>query len=150
MRLASQVAELGSLATSHAMTGKTQFISVEVAMKTDHPYDAFVQWFTSQGEHVSVVPCDTHRSYIYFGPLPCGTLDETIRHLCQQMAALAGPPRQQWDAAGFRELYIGYEIGEEPFCYQEHISRETLLAVASIGAGIGYALYARQDPGTGS
>jgi hypothetical protein len=128
------------------MNRKTQFISVEVAIKTDHPYDAFVQWFAAQGEHVSVVPCDTHSSYIYFGPLPCGAPDETIRRLCQQIAALSGPPRQQWDAASFRELYIGYEIGSEPSCYQEHLSRETILAIAAIGAGIGYALYASEDP----
>jgi hypothetical protein len=128
------------------MSLKTQFISVEVAIKTDQPYEAFVQWFSARGEHVSAVPCDTHRSHIYFAPLPCGTPEETIRHLCQQLAALSGLPRQQWDAANFREFYIGYELGDEPFCYQEHLSRETLLAVTSIGAGIGYALYASQDP----
>jgi hypothetical protein len=128
------------------MSSKTHFVSVELAIKTDHPYDALVQWFTALGEHVSVVPCDTHRSYIYFAPLPCGTPDETIRRICQQVAALSGPPRHQWDAAGFRELYIGYELGDEPFCYEEHLARETLLAVTAIGAGIGYALYASRDP----
>ena len=127
------------------MSCKTHFISVEVAMKTDHPSDAFVEWFTAQGEHVSVGPCDTHRSYIYFAPLPCSTPDETIRRLCQEITALSGLPRQQWDAASFREFYIGYETADEPFCYEEHLSRETLLAAASVGAGIGFALYACRD-----
>lgn len=144
-RAAEAVAELGSLGHFAHMSSKTQFISVEVAIKTDHPSDAFVEWFTALGEHVSVVPCDTHRSYIYFSPLPCSTPDETIRRLCQQIASLSGLPRQQWDAASFREFYIGYETAAEPSCYEEHLSRETPLAATSVGAGIGFALYASRD-----
>jgi hypothetical protein len=130
------------------MSHKTQFISVEVAIKTNHAYGAFVELFTAQGEPVSVVPGDTHRSYIYFAPLPDSTPDATIRRLCQQIAALTGPPRCQWDAAGFREFFIGYELGDEPFCYDEHLSHETLSAVTAIGAGIGYALYADRESKT--
>ncbi|GDY23564.1 hypothetical protein LBMAG56_49110 [Verrucomicrobiota bacterium] len=118
---------------------------MEVAIKTDQPYDKFVEWFTALGEPVTVVPCDSHRAYIYFAPLGWSTPDETIRRLCQQIADLPGPPRQQWDAAGFREFFLGYETGDEPFCYDEHLSHETLLAVTSVGAGIGFALYACRD-----
>jgi hypothetical protein len=127
------------------MRCKTKFISVEVTIKTDHPHESFVEWFETHGDAVIVVPCDTHRSYVYFAPLPLGTPDETIRHLCQQIAALNGPPRQQWDAAGVREFYLGYEAGDEPFCFEDHFSHETLLAVTAIGAGIGLAFYAVRD-----
>ena len=127
------------------MNKKTRFISVEAAIKTDHPHEAFVQWFAGQGEYVEVLPWDTHRFYIYFVPLPCGTADETIRQLCHQIAALPGPARQQWDAADFREFFIGYEVGSEPLCYEEHLSPETLSLATSLGAGIGLALYAHGE-----
>lgn len=130
--------------TRSSMTRKTQFISVEVVIKTDFAYDDFVQWFIAQGEHVSVVPCDTHRSHIYFASLPCRTPDETLGQLFQQIASLPELPRQQWDAASFREFYIGYSVGEEPFCYQEHLSCEALSSVVSLRAGIGLALYSAE------
>ena len=127
------------------MRSKTHFISVEILIKTDQPYDAFVGWFSAQGEPVTVVPCDTHRSKIYFAPVPRGTPDATIRQLCQQIASLPEPARQQWDAAGFREFFVGYELGEEPLCYDDHLSPETLSAAAALRAGIGLALYACPD-----
>lgn len=129
------------------MKSETHFISVEVVIKTDCPHEAFVEWFAAQDNYVDVHPCETHRSYIYFAPLPCSTVDETVRCICQQIAALPALPRQQWDAAGFREFFIGYELGEEPFCYAEHLSHEALASAASLGAGIGLALYAVKNAG---
>ena len=123
------------------MIRKTNFISVEVVIKTDRPCEDFIKFFTARGEHVSVVSGDTHLSCIYFAPLPCGNSNETIRALCQQIASLPALPRQQWDAAAFREFFIGYNVGEEPFCYEEHLASETLASVVSLGAGIGLALY---------
>lgn len=127
------------------MSRTTHFISVEVVIKTDHAYDAFVQRFTEQGEPVTVVPDEEYRSQIYFAPLPSRSPDETIRRLCRQIAELSGLPRQQWDAAGLREFYIGYQLGKEPLCYDDHLSSETLSAAVSVGAGIGWALYAVGD-----
>jgi hypothetical protein len=127
------------------LSTRTEFISVEVVIKTNHPSAEFVDWFAARGKDVTVLPWDTHRYHIYFDPAPRHTPEETIRELCQQIAALSGLPRAQWDAADFREFYVGYRTGDEPFCYAEHFSRETLLAVASVGAGIGYALYANRD-----
>ncbi|RYD84145.1 MAG: hypothetical protein EOP84_06325 [Verrucomicrobiaceae bacterium] len=127
------------------MKRKTRFISVEVEIKTDHPYEEYVRWFTALGEPVEVVSCDTHRSYIYFAPLPCGTPDETIRRLCYQIADLPGPARQVWDAAGVRNFFIGYKLGDEPLSYEDHLSCATLSLVTSLGAGIGLALYATPD-----
>ncbi|MES2568905.1 MAG: hypothetical protein V4710_02490 [Verrucomicrobiota bacterium] len=123
------------------MTRKTQFISVEVVIKTDHSYKEFVQWFTEQDNYVAVVPCDTHQAYIYFAPIPWETPDATIRNLCKQILALPELPRQQWAAAAYREFYIGYDVGEEPACYHDHLSCETLSAALSLGAGVGWALY---------
>ena len=113
-------------------------------METDCAYEDFVKWFTGQGEFVQVVPGDTHRAYIYFAPLPRGTAADTIRLLCEQIQALPDLPRQQWDAAGFREFYIGYDVGEEPFNFSEHLSCEILSAALSLRAGIGWALYPAQ------
>ncbi len=123
------------------MPRKTQFISVEVEIKTDCACEDFVQWFTEQGEFVQVLPGNTHLACIYFAPLPRSTVADTIRLLCEQIQALPELPRQQWDAAGIREFYIGYDVGEEPSCFSEHLSCEILSAANALGAGIGWALY---------
>ena len=54
------------------MKSRTKFISVEVVIKTDCPHEAFVEWFAAQDNYVDVHSCETHRSYIYFAPLPNG------------------------------------------------------------------------------
>jgi hypothetical protein len=54
---------------------KTEFISVEMAIKTDFDPDAFVRWFEDQDHCVAKLECDTHRWYIY--PAPPSEDDET-------------------------------------------------------------------------
>lgn len=118
----------------------TQYIGIEVVMKTDSPCDKFVRHFTNQGECVQVFPCDTHKSHIYFQPLAGEDPDQAIRNVCKLIAALPKPVRRQWDAASFREFCLGYEVGDQ-FSKASHFSREALSQAVAIGAGIGLALY---------
>ena len=124
------------------MPRRTSFISVEVVIKTDFAYDAFVEWFTAQDNHVSVLPCDTHSTHIYFAPLAGRTPDATIAQICAEFKQWPSPVRDQWRLASFRQFFIGYHTGDEPFCFVEEVSAQTLSAAAAIGAGIGWALYA--------
>jgi len=123
------------------MPRKSRFISVEISIKTDHECAAFVEWFQSQGNYVDKLPCETHRWYAYFAPLPCSNADATIRHLCEGISDWPDNVRRQWNAAGIREFFVGYEIGSEPVAYLDHFSETTLKMAAEIGAGIGLALY---------
>ena len=123
------------------MPRRTSFISVEVVIKTDCAYDAFVEWFTAQDNHVSVLPCDTHRTHIYFAPHAGTTPDAAIAQICAEFDQWPSPVRDQWRLASFRQFFIGYHTGDEPFCFVEEVSAQTLSAAAAIGAGIGWALY---------
>ena len=123
------------------MIGETQFVGVEVVIKTNAPCNEFVQYFANRGEYVSVLSCDTHKSHVYFQPLAGDNLDTAIQSLCKMIAALPELPRHQWNSASFREFFIGYEIGEQPFSYDRHLSCETLSQATALGAGVGFALY---------
>ncbi len=128
------------------MNGETQFIGVEVVIKTDAPSDEFVQYFAKRGEHVSVLPCDTHKSHIYFQPLSGDNPDQAVKFLCKMIAALPELARHQWDAATLREFFVGYEVGGQPRSHVSHLSHETLSQAATLGAGIGFALYSVRPP----
>src|SRR6187402_3239380 len=108
------------------MSRKSSFISVEITIKTNHDCDAFVEWFRSQDRHVEQLPCDTHQWLVYFAPIPCPNADATIQTLCRTIQELPREVRRQWDEAEFKEFYAGYEVGDEPFCYQEHLGAETI------------------------
>jgi hypothetical protein len=122
------------------MPRATQFISVEVVIKTDCAYDAFVEWFTAQDNYVSVLPCDSHRTHIYFAPLAGATPDAAISKICSGFKTWPPTVRDQWQQASFRQFYVGYLTGDEPWFAQE-VSAQTLSAAAALGAGIGWALY---------
>jgi hypothetical protein len=123
------------------MPRRTSFISVEVVIKTDCAYDAFVEWFTARDNPVSILPCDTHRAHIYFAPLAGGTPDAAIARICAEFELWPTSVREQWNMASFRQFFIGYDTGDEPFCFVEEVSAQTLSAAAALGAGIGWALY---------
>jgi hypothetical protein len=127
------------------MPRRTGFISVEVVIRTDCAFDAIVEWFTAQDNHVSVLPCDTHRTHIYFAPLAGSTPDAAISQICAGFGQWPPSVRDQWRQAAFRQFFIGYHTGDEPFCFVQEISAQTLSAAAALGAGIGWALYAARD-----
>ncbi|MCB1225897.1 MAG: hypothetical protein KDK99_08825 [Verrucomicrobiales bacterium] len=120
---------------------KTEFISVEIAIKTDFESDAFVKWFEAQDNYVAKLECAPHKWYIYFAPIPSRDANTTIRKLCEMIRELPSDVRQDWDRAGHREFFAGYHVGGDPFCFTEHLDVETLEAAAELKAGIGYALY---------
>lgn len=119
----------------------TEFISVEIAIKTEFESDAFVKWFEAQDNYVAKLECDTHKWYIYFAPIPSRDANTTIRRLCETIRELPSDVRQDWDRAGHREFFAGYHVGGDPLCFTEHLDVETLEAAAELKAGIGYALY---------
>jgi hypothetical protein len=123
------------------MTTPSRFISVEIAIKTDGDCDAFVDWFRAQDNYVEMLPCDTHRWYVYFAPLSSGSADMTIRDICEGISEWPEVVRRQWDEAALREFFIGYEIGTEPVAHLDHFDSSTLELAARFGAGIGLALY---------
>ena len=132
------------------MPRQTKFISVEAVLKTDCDYDALVEWFAAQDNHVSVLPCDTHRAHIYFAPLAGSTPDTAIQRKCSEFERVPPAVRDQWNRAAFRQFFIGYSTGDEPFCFVQEVSAQTLSAAAALGAGIGWALYvpSREDDGS--
>lgn len=78
---------------------------------------------------------------IYFAPLAGGTPDAAIQQICSEFEHAPPAVRDQWDRASFRQFFIGYSTGDEPFCFVQEVSAKTLSATASLGAGIGWALY---------
>ena len=124
---------------------KSEFISVEIAIKTNHESDAFVKWFEDQDNHVAKIASDPHKWYIYFAPTPSDCADSTIRNLCEVIQSLPKEVRDAWDMAGHREFFAGYHVGEDPFCFTEHLTPDTLRSVLELNAGVGFALYPAPD-----
>ena len=120
---------------------KSEFISVEIAIKTNHESDAFVKWFEDQDNYVAKVASDPHKWYIYFAPTPSDCADSTIQNLCELIRSLPKEVRDDWDSADHREFFAGYHVGEEPFCFTEYLTPDTLRAVTELNAGVGFALY---------
>ena len=123
---------------------KTQFISVEVVLKTNHKCDKFVKWYEKQDNCVVKLKWDTHKWYVYFAPLPSKNPDKTIKAICKDISSLPKGVRKEWDKADFREFNIGYHAGEEPFSYLDNISSKTIKKVEKLKAGIGISLYAAE------
>ena len=123
------------------LTRKSKFISVEISIKTDSDAEAFVKWFEAQDNYVAKLPCDSHKWYIYFAPIPWKDADTTIRNLCAVIRELPSEVRKDWDEAGHREFYAGYHVGDELSNFAEYFDPETLRAASDVNAGIGFTLY---------
>ena len=126
---------------SEKMTRKSKFICVEIAIKTDFDSDEFIRFFEEQDNFVQKHPSENHKWYIYFDPTPYKDANMTILKLCEVISNLPTEVRTEWDKAAHREFFAGYEVGEEPHCFAEHIELKTIQACINIGACIGYALY---------
>ena len=64
-----------------------------------------------------------------------------MQMLCETVRELPAHIRKEWDESEFREFSIGYHVGDDPLCFQEHLNPETTSMAAELGAGIGIALY---------
>lgn len=120
---------------------KSEFISVEIAITTDFDSDAYIKWFEAQDHFVAKVPAESHKWYIYFAPIPNHNANTTIFQLCEMIRNLPPEVREAWDRAARREFFAGYQVGDEPFCFAEHLEPDTLKAALDLKAGIGWALY---------
>ena len=125
---------------------KSEFISVEIAINTDFDSDAFIKYFEDRDNYVMKVESVSHKWYIYFAPIPGKDANTTILSLCEMIRGLPPNVRQDWDMAGDRELFAGYHVGGDPFCFTEHLEPQTLKAAFDLDAGIGFALYPAPPP----
>lgn len=123
------------------MPRQSKFISVEIAIKTDHDCDAFVEWFEARGNHVNKLLWETHRWYVYCDPIHAPSADMTIQKLCNLVLELPPNVKRQWDEAGVREFIAGYDVGDEPRAYEDGFSPETLSMAAQVGAAIRIFIY---------
>ncbi len=122
-------------------TRKSAFISVEIAIKTDHESDAFVKWFEDRDNFVNKIESESEKWYIYCDPIQGPDANSVILKLCQMIENLPDDVRKDWDCAKEREFYIGYYGGDEPRCFSEHIRIETMKAAIAVNAALGFALY---------
>ncbi len=122
-------------------TRKSEFISVEIGIKTNRESAAFVKFLEARGAYVVKVQWRPEKWYIYSDPIRGRTADAVIRKLCKMVENFPDDVRRDWDRAKHREFYAGYRCGDEPPCLEEHISLATLKAAVAVNAGIGFALY---------
>ena len=100
-----------------------------------------MSWFEAQDNYGTKFPSDPHKWYIYFAPIPWKDANTTIRELCAVILGLPPQVRKAWDEAAHREFFAGYQVGDEPTCFTEHLEIETLRAAIDLNAEIGFALY---------
>ena len=122
-------------------TKKTEFISVEITIRTNISSDEWVKWFQQQDNYVDVHPDVSHKWLIYFAPTGYKTANLTILNFCKMINDLPESIKKYWDGAEEREFFIGYHVGEEPHCFIEHLERETLKKVIELGASVRMAMY---------
>ncbi len=130
---------------NQSMTKTTRFVSVEIAIRTDIDCDGWIEWFEQQDNHVSKLRDNDSKWYVYFAPLPSIDANKTIFDLCAEIEKLPHPIRQHWDNANNREFYVGYHVGDEPQCYDQHFELETIQRAVSLNASIRIALYPAPD-----
>ena len=122
-------------------TRKSAFISVEMAIKTDHDSCAFVKWLEDRDNYVNKIEWKPEKWYIYSDPIGGRNANAVIRKLCRMIDDFPDDVRKDWDRAKHREFYAGYYAGDQPRCLEEHISLPTLKAALAVKASIGFALY---------
>lgn len=122
-------------------TRKSAFISVEIAIKTNHESTAFVKWFRDQDNYVNKIEWNPEKWCIYCDPIGGRDANSVIRKLCKMIEKFPPEVRKDWDRAKHREFYAGYYGGDQPGCLDEHISFSTLQAAVAVKAAIGFAIY---------
>lgn len=126
------------------MTKKTRLINVELALKTNHDVLNFVGHFERQGHFVNVVKDKQYRHYVYLDPVTGVNANEIISLLCKIIHDMPTEVAAVWHNSDWRQFYIGYEVGDDPGFFTDHIDEKTICLCCEVGAGIGLALYARK------
>ncbi|QHV99337.1 hypothetical protein [Spirosoma endbachense] len=75
--------------------------------------------------------------------------DLTIGVMLMAIDGLDEPSRKLWAACTRREFDIGYECGDEPRVFSQHLSTTILARIAGVGARVVLTLYAA-NPHSGS
>ncbi|GAB2600301.1 hypothetical protein [Spirosoma areae] len=79
----------------------------------------------------------------------CSEPDLNIGVMLMAIDALDEPSRKLWAACTSREFDIGYECGDEPRVFSQHLSTAILARIAAVGARVVITLYAA-EPHPGS
>jgi len=74
-------------------------------------------------------------------PSSLTTAEASILELCRIVSSLPISARREWDQANKREFYVGYDLDGKGTCFTDRFSDSTVIAVASIKASIGIAIY---------
>jgi hypothetical protein len=59
--------------------------------------------------------------------------------------ALAQPSRAIWDGCTVRDFNIGYDCGNEPWAFNQGLSRELIRRIAAAGATLRFTLYPNRE-----
>ena len=120
----------------------TRYITVDVVLKTNDECDALMKTFADRDD--SVDKCEwnkQHKWHVCISLMPHDDAESCIYQFCKDLESFPQDARDEWDRAATKEFFIGYDIGDQPHCYAEHLSSKVIQLVASLGGGIGLALY---------
>ena len=79
----------------------------------------------------------------------CSEPDLNIGVMLMAIDALDEPSRKLWVACTSREFDIGYDCGDEPKVFSQHLSTTILARIAAVGARVVITLYsAHPHPGS--
>lgn len=67
--------------------------------------------------------------------------EPNIIHLLDAVDALSVAGREIWNRCSKREFNIGYDCGDEPWCFNQGISNQVLRRIADCGASFSITLY---------
>ena len=125
------------------MTPKTRYVTVDLVVKGDLSTDRLRAHLESKDYFVQKHDWnDGNKWYLNIScPRDFGDAESCIQQYCDDLSALPYPARVEWGQARFREFFIGYHVGVDPHCFENHLSQETVARAARLGAGIGIALY---------
>ena len=120
---------------------QTHFISVEIALYTDHKSPEWIKWFEELDNYVVTNPGTDSKWYIFFAPLPSNDANTTILDLCTEIQRLPNEVKQYWAKATRREFFVGYHAGFQWPCFNDQFSLSTLKLVVDLQAEIRLAIY---------
>ena len=130
-----------NLSESMPYTKKTGFISIEISIKSHSEVPNFIKWFESQDNYVCNVKDKTGRRLVYCDPIHGSSVDTVVRELCAKVNEFPNDVRLEWDQADERFFHIGFEGGDNPQCYTQDISMDSLKKLVSIGAYLKFSIY---------
>jgi hypothetical protein len=126
------------------MSLETRYITVDLVVRGNGETNMLASALEAKGYVVVRQDCDDGNKWHLNVSCPyvVDEPDTCILRCCADLESLTEGAKEEWRQANFREFSIGYETGERPFCFENHIGADTLGRAARLGAGIGIVLYA--------